>query len=97
MLFSKRALLALFTLFALVAAACGGDAATETASAEPDAEESSDGETSEGAGDVRAAFVMVAPVGDAGWNFQHDLGRQGAGAATGVETAFVENIPEGSA
>lgn len=97
MLFSKRALLALFTLFALIAAACGGDAATETASAEPDAEESSDGETSEGAGDVRAAFVMVAPVGDAGWNFQHDLGRQGAGAATGVETAFVENIPEGSA
>ena len=97
MLFSKRALLALFTLFALIAAACGGDAATETASAEPDAEESSDGETSEGAGDVRAAFVMVSPIGDAGWNFAHDQARQGAESITGVETAFVDSVPEGGA
>ncbi len=97
MLFSKRALLALFTLFALIAAACGGEAATETASAESDAGESSGGEASEGAGDVRAAFVMVAPVGDAGWNFQHNQGRINAGDNLGVETAFVENIPEGSA
>ena len=94
MLFSKRGLLALFTLFALIAAACGGDADTDTAAAEADAgaEEAPTGDS-----DVRAAFVMVAPVGDAGWNFQHDQARIAAGEATGVETAFVENIPEGSA
>ncbi|NNE95565.1 MAG: BMP family ABC transporter substrate-binding protein [Acidimicrobiales bacterium] len=50
-----------------------------------------------GGGDTKAAFVMVAPVGDAGWNFMHDQGRQAAEAATGVETAFVEAIPEGGA
>ena len=48
-------------------------------------------------GDVKAAFIMVAPVGDAGWNFMHNEGRLGAEAATGVETAFVEAIPEGGA
>jgi len=48
-------------------------------------------------GDVKAAFIMVAPVGDAGWNFMHNEGRLGAEEATGVETAFVEAIPEGGA
>ena len=46
---------------------------------------------------TRAAFVMVAPVGDAGWNFMHNEGRIAAGEAAGVETAFVEAIPEGGA
>ncbi len=50
-----------------------------------------------GATDVKAAFVMVAPVGDAGWNFMHNEGRLGAADAAGVETAFVEAIPEGGA
>ncbi len=50
-----------------------------------------------GSEDTKAAFVMVAPVGDAGWNFMHDQGRQAAEEATGVETAFVEAIPEGGA
>ena len=97
---TRKALLALLTILALVAAACGSTADTATeatdgadASTEGDSEEASEGDGSE----TRAAFVMVAPVGDAGWNFQHDLGRQGAEAATGVETAFVENIPEGGA
>ena len=91
---SKRALFALLTVLALVAAACGSstDAATDTS--EGDAASSADAEP---VSDVSAAFVMVAPVGDAGWNFTHDQGRQNAGDATGVETAFVENIPEGGA
>ncbi len=50
-----------------------------------------------GGSDTKAAFVMVAPVGDAGWNFMHNEGRLAAEAATGVETAFVEAIPEGGA
>jgi basic membrane protein A len=39
----------------------------------------------------------VGPVGDAGWTWAHDQGRQAAAAATGVETAFVETVPEGTA
>jgi basic membrane protein A len=71
----RKALLALLTVVALIASACGGDDGSDT----------------------KAAFVMVAPVGDAGWNFMHDQGRLGAADAAGVETAFVENIPEGGA
>jgi len=71
----RKALIALLTMIALIASACGGDDASDT----------------------KAAFVMVAPVGDAGWNFMHDQGRLGAAEAAGVETAFVENIPEGGA
>jgi basic membrane protein A len=47
--------------------------------------------------ETKAAFVMVAPVGDAGWNFMHNEGRLGAEESTGVATAFVEAIPEGGA
>ncbi len=114
---TRKALFALLTILALVAAACGstvddvadaaGDAVDEAAEVveetvdgdeEAMEEESSEGEEAMEEGEAtRAAFVMVAPVGDAGWNFQHDLGRQGAEAATGVETAFVESVPEGGA
>ena len=46
---------------------------------------------------TKAAFIYVGPVGDAGWTYAHDQGRQEAAAATGVETAFVETVPEGTA
>ncbi len=41
-------------------------------------------------------FVYVAPIGDAGWTFQHELGRKALVAALGdsVKTSFVENVPE---
>jgi basic membrane protein A len=46
---------------------------------------------------TKAAFIYVGPVGDAGWTYAHDQGRQEAAAETGVETAFVETVPEGTA
>jgi basic membrane protein A len=46
---------------------------------------------------IKAAFIYVGPVGDAGWTYAHDQGRQEAAAETGVETAFVETVPEGTA
>jgi len=49
------------------------------------------------AAEVKAAFIYVGPVGDAGWTWAHDQGRQFAAEATGVETAFVEMVPEGTA
>jgi basic membrane protein A len=47
--------------------------------------------------DTKAAFVYVGPVGDAGWTYAHDEGRQYAAEETGVETAYVEAVPEGTA
>ena len=47
--------------------------------------------------DTKAAFIYVGPTGDAGWTWAHDQGRQYAEAETGVETAFVESVPEGTA
>ncbi len=44
--------------------------------------------------DVTAAFVLVGPVGDAGWNWAHDQGRQYAEDQTGATTRFVESVPE---
>jgi basic membrane protein A len=93
---TKKALVALLAILALLAAACGSDAAEETSTTDETAEGESEGESMEES-DTKAAFVMVAPVGDAGWNFMHNEGRIGAEAATGIETAFVESIPEGGA
>ncbi len=41
-------------------------------------------------------FVYVSPIGDAGWTYQHDLGRLQLEKETGVTTSFVENVPEGA-
>ncbi len=40
-------------------------------------------------------FVYVSPIGDAGWTYQHDLGRLQMEKETGVITKYVENVPEG--
>jgi len=46
---------------------------------------------------VKAAFVYVAPLTDAGWVRQHDQGRKAVEAALSgkVQTTFVENVAEG--
>ena len=46
---------------------------------------------------LRACFVYVSPVGQAGWTYQHDLGRQALAKALGdrVSTRFVESVAEG--
>ena len=46
---------------------------------------------------VKAAFVYVAPLTDAGWVRQHDDARKAVEAALGnkVRTTFVENVAEG--
>ena len=41
-------------------------------------------------------FVYVSPIGDAGWTYQHDLGRKQLEKETGVTTSYVENVPEGA-
>ena len=46
---------------------------------------------------LKAAFVYVGPVGDAGYTYAHDLGRKEAVAKLGdkVVTTFVESVKEG--
>lgn len=45
---------------------------------------------------LKAAFIYVGPIGDYGWTNAHDRGRKLAEkAVSGVETSFVENVPEG--
>jgi len=41
-------------------------------------------------------FVYVSPIGDAGWTYQHDLGRLQLEKETGVTTSYVENVSEGA-
>ena len=41
-------------------------------------------------------FVYVSPIGDAGWTYQHDLGRLELEKGTGVTSNYVENVAEGA-
>lgn len=43
-----------------------------------------------------AAFVYVGPVGDHGWSYQHDQGRQAVEKELGIKTTFVESVAEGA-
>ncbi len=47
---------------------------------------------------LKAAWIYVGPVGDAGWSFAHDQGRKAVEARFGdaVKTTFVERVPEGA-
>ncbi len=44
---------------------------------------------------LKVAFVYVAPIGDLGWTWAHDQGRLMLEKELGVETAYMENVPEG--
>ena len=47
---------------------------------------------------IKAGFVYVGPVGDHGWTYRHEIGRQAVEEAFPggqVETRFVENVSEG--
>lgn len=45
--------------------------------------------------DMKVGFVYVSPVGDAGYSYAHDLGRQAVEAMDGVTTSYVEAVKEG--
>ncbi len=45
--------------------------------------------------ELKVGFIYVSPVGDAGWSYSHDLGRQAIEEMDGVTTSFVESVPEG--
>jgi simple sugar transport system substrate-binding protein len=47
---------------------------------------------------LKIGFVYVSPIGDAGWTYQHELGRREIVRVFGpkIETHFVESVPEGA-
>ncbi|WP_029896254.1 BMP family ABC transporter substrate-binding protein [Desulfohalovibrio reitneri] len=45
--------------------------------------------------ELKVGFIYVSPVGDAGWSYAHDKGRQAIEKMDGVTTSFVEAVPEG--
>jgi basic membrane protein A len=46
---------------------------------------------------TKACWIYIGPVGDHGWSYQHDQGRQAVEKELSdqVETVFVESVPEG--
>jgi len=46
---------------------------------------------------VKVGFIYVGPIGDHGWTYRHDIGRQSVEEAFGdkVETSYIESVPEG--
>lgn len=50
-----------------------------------------------GAAPLKVGFVYPSPIGDFGWSYRHELGRQAVEEEFGdaVETTFVENVAEG--
>ncbi len=54
--------------------------------------------TARAAGEPLIAFVYVSPIGDAGWTFQHELGRRALASNLGsqVRTTVVERVAEGA-
>jgi simple sugar transport system substrate-binding protein len=53
--------------------------------------------TASAAEKLKVGFIYLGPVGDFGWTYQHEVGRQGLVKALGdkVETTYLENVNEG--
>jgi simple sugar transport system substrate-binding protein len=95
----KRALLRLAALSAVGAAAalvgCGKKEEAAPAAAAP-ASDAAAAAAPAKAEPLKAAWVYLGPVGDAGWTFAHDQGRKAVEAEFGdkVVATFVEKVPE---
>ena len=48
-------------------------------------------------GKLKVGFIYLGPVGDFGWTYQHEVGRQGLVKQFGdkIETTYLENVNEG--
>ena len=97
-----RRSMAAAAVIALVATACGGDDDTTSNTDAPTQTTAAGGETTDAptadCEPIKAAFVYVGPIGDAGWTKKHDDGRLELEDALGecVETSYLESVPEGA-
>src|SRR6201989_707842 len=46
---------------------------------------------------LKVGFIYLGPIGDLGWTYQHNVGREGLIKALGdkIETTYLENVSEG--
>ena len=89
----------LFSACAAPVAPAGGDAAApDAAPAEAAPAESGIQIPAIEEGKFNVAFVFVGPVGDGGWTYAHNQGREYLEAELGdtVHTAYLESVPEGA-
>ncbi|GAU07962.1 membrane protein [Desulfoplanes formicivorans] len=49
-----------------------------------------------GAKDIKVGYVYIGHIGDAGWTYAHELGRQAIDKMPGVTSSYVEAVPEGA-
>jgi simple sugar transport system substrate-binding protein len=94
--FSKRSLLGWSAAAALVAlVGCGKKEEPAPQAAAPAAPAAA-AAAAPAAEPLKAAWVYLGPVGDAGWTFAHDQGRKAVEAEFGdkVKTTYVEKVPE---
>lgn len=91
---SKRSLIKLAALTAVTSAALIGCGKKEEAPAPVAAPAAAPAKPEP----IKAAWIYVGPVGNAGWSFAHDLGRKAVEEKFGeeVKTTFVESVPEGA-
>jgi simple sugar transport system substrate-binding protein len=56
------------------------------------------GTSAQAADPVTAGFIYVGPIGDGGWTYEHNKGREAVDAAFGdkVKTIYQESVPEGA-
>lgn len=98
----KIAVLLMVLLLAFSLIACSGNETKQGADApKQDAQESKAGD---GAKDeqknpeqqtpLKIGFIYVGPIGDGGYTFAHDQGRLALEKELGVETLYVESVPE---
>src|SRR5215469_14627763 len=75
--------------YVVTAAAAASLAAVAIMSAATGAEKAAD--------KLKVGFIYLGPVGDMGWTYQHEVGRQGLMKDLGdkVETTYLENVTEG--
>lgn len=79
-------LIALAVLAAGLLAGCAGEEGKQVTTPTTTPEEKKE---------IKAAFVYVSPIGDAGWTYMHDQGRQFIEKKYGIKTAYTENVAEG--
>lgn len=77
---------------AVVAAGCGGQKPTNSKDGGQQSAASEQGDDK-----FKVAFIYVGPVGDLGWSWTHDQGRQYmVEKLPWVETSYIESVPEGA-
>lgn len=86
-------ILMIFVLLVGMLAGC----TTFEASVEEGTTEVGSEELTEAAKDLTVGFVYVGPIGDGGWTYAHDQGRLELEEALGVNTIYVESVPDSDA